>query len=134
MKKLLLLIFFSLFWTSIVNAEKFYIICEKNNLNYKFLFKIDTFKKKMTMIRAPLNNGQETTRFDEEIISIKIKDVTALKPDPSDNSLPFIKDFTGDYTFNLNRITGELAYLHNNPKLTTQSFEILTCSKTKKKI
>ena len=112
--------------------EEFYIKCTSDT-NATFLFKIDETKKKMTIINGP-KGKQVTTNFNDENIEIKIKDVEAYILDPKDNSLNL--NFKGDYKFMLNRISGEMDYLHEDPKKKNelQSYTKAKCSKTKKKI
>lgn len=132
MKKLLTIVVLGLLWSGNSYAEEFYINCKSDNKT-TFLFKINESKKKMTIINGPAGKIL-TTNFNDEIIEIEIKDVEAYIFDPQDNTLNL--NFKGDYKFRLNRISGEMDYLHENPKKENgvQSYTKAMCSKTKKKI
>ena len=132
MKKLLAIIVLGLLWSGNAFSEEFYIKCT-GDTNATFLFKVDESKKKMTIINGP-KGKQETTNFNDENIEFKIKDVESYILDPKDNSLNL--NFKGDYKFILNRISGEMDYLHEDPKKKDelQSYTKVKCSKTKKKI
>ena len=134
MKKLLGIVVLGLLLSVNAYAEIIYINCENTQKNTEFLFKINTLKKKMTLIPG-MKGEQVTTKFNDEIINMRIKDVESFDVDPLDKN-KFILSNKGDYIFNLNRVTGKMIYLHDNPskRNEVQSYTNAKCIKVKKQI
>ena len=134
MKKLLGIVVLGLLLSGKAYAEIIYINCENTIKNTKFLFKINTSKKAMTLIPG-IKGEQVTTKFNDEIIIMKIKDVESFDKDPLDKNKLILSN-KGDYIFHLNRVTGIMSYLHDNPskKKELQSYTNAKCIKVKKQI
>ena len=82
-----------------------------------------------------MKGEQVTTKFNNEIIKMRIKDVESFDIDPLDKN-KFILSYKGDFIFNLNRVTGKMIFLHDNPskRNEVQSFTNAECIKVKKQI
>lgn len=134
MKKLLGILALGLLLSGNVYAEIIYIKCENTKKDTEFLFKINTLKKEMKLIEG-MKGEQVTTKFNNEIIKMRIKDVESFDIDPLDKN-KFILSNKGDFIFNLNRVTGKMIFLHDNPskRNEVQSFTNAECIKVKKQI
>ena len=137
MKKAIGIIILGLLWCNVGVAEEFYIECIQTNYKIKanqtkFIFEINTLKKKMTLIEAP-KGEQITEKFTKDRINLIIKDVKSYDFDSENKDL--ILSYVGDYKFHLNRISGKLDYLHSDPrKEDFQAFDMAQCERVEPKI
>jgi len=135
MIKKLLMILVMLFWCSTGFAEEFYIECIETNYKtnpMKFIFKINTLKRKMTLVDG-FKGKQVTEEFTAEKINLIIKDVETYEFDDENKDL--ILSYVADYQFHLNRVSGKMTYIHLDPrKEDFQKYDSAKCERTKPKI